>query len=206
MMRPAARSVARSAIAGRPAPGCSALKRRATGLTSRAATSACIAPAIRNESRVDAFGLFTGQVGYAANNVLFYAKGGAAVTSDRFRTFVNATNVQNSSTSDDTRWGGVVGVGLEYAFAPNWSAAIEYDHLFMQDRTYNFTTPAGAFVGYRSHPSGRRSRHRARELQVRRPDRRQVLSEPIVPISLLRRDHRSPGHVPGLFCGTRVGP
>jgi outer membrane immunogenic protein len=106
-----------------------------------------IAPAIRNESRVDAFGLFTGQVGYAANNVLFYVKGGAAVTSDRFRTFVNATNALNSSTSDDTRWGGVVGVGLEYGFAPNWSAAIEYDHLFMQDRTYNFTTPAGAFAG-----------------------------------------------------------
>ena len=31
--------------------------------------------------------------------------------------------------------------GLEYAFAPNWSAAIEYDHLFMQDRTISFTTP-----------------------------------------------------------------
>ena len=41
----------------------------------------------------------------------------------------------------------MVGVGLEYAFAPNWSAAIEYDHLFMQDRTYSFTTPAGAFAG-----------------------------------------------------------
>jgi len=105
------------------------------------------APLATNRSKVDAFGLFTGQIGYAANNVLFYAKGGAAVTSDRFRTFVNATNVLNSSTSDDTRWGGVVGVGLEYAFAPNWSAAVEYDHLFMQDRTYNFTAPGGTFVG-----------------------------------------------------------
>jgi outer membrane immunogenic protein len=106
-----------------------------------------IAPAIRNESRVDAFGLFTGQVGYAANNVLFYLKGGAAVTSDRFRSFSTATNVVVASTNDDTRWGGVVGVGLEYGFAPNWSAAVEYDHLFMQDRTYTFTSPAGAFVG-----------------------------------------------------------
>jgi outer membrane immunogenic protein len=104
-------------------------------------------PAFRNESRVDAFGLFTGQVGYAANNVLFYLKGGAAVTSDRFRSFSTATNVVVASTNDDTRWGGVVGVGLEYGFAPNWSAAVEYDHLFMQDRTYTFTSPAGAFVG-----------------------------------------------------------
>src|SRR5437016_5356155 len=44
-----------------------------------------LAPAFTNDTRVDAFGLFTGQVGYAANNVLFYLKGGAAVTSDRYR-------------------------------------------------------------------------------------------------------------------------
>ena len=104
-------------------------------------------PAFRNESRVDAFGLFTGQIGYAANNVLLYVKGGAAVTSDRFRSFTTAGNVLAGTTSDDTRWGGVVGVGLEYGFAPNWSVGLEYDHLFMQDRTYSFTTPAGAFFG-----------------------------------------------------------
>ena len=44
-----------------------------------------LAPAVTDDTRVDAFGLFTGQVGYAANNVLFYLKGGAAVTSDRYR-------------------------------------------------------------------------------------------------------------------------
>src|SRR6186997_224445 len=37
-----------------------------------------------NRSRIDAFGLFTGQVGYAANNVLFYVKGGAALTDNRY--------------------------------------------------------------------------------------------------------------------------
>ena len=31
----------------------------------------------------------------------------------------------------------MIGVGLEYGFAPNWSASIEYDHMFMQDKTYN---------------------------------------------------------------------
>ena len=91
-----------------------------------------------NASKINAFGLFTGQVGYAANNVLFYVKGGAAVVSDRFRSFNTGTNVQVSSTSDDSRWGGTVGVGLEYGFAPNWSAGIEYDHLFMGNRNYNF--------------------------------------------------------------------
>jgi outer membrane immunogenic protein len=101
---------------------------------------------VTNQSRIDAFGLFTGQVGYAWNNALLYAKGGAAVTSDRYRTFSSA-GALTSSSSDDTRWGATVGVGLEYGFAPNWSAAIEYDHLFMQDRTYTFTTPAGVSAG-----------------------------------------------------------
>ena len=50
-------------------------------------------------------------------------------------------------TGDDTRWGGTVGVGLEYGFAPNWSVGVEYNHLFMQDRTYTFTTPGGVFFG-----------------------------------------------------------
>jgi outer membrane immunogenic protein len=102
-------------------------------------------PATNIRSKVDAFGLFTGQVGWAANNVLFYVKGGAAVTSDRYTITTVAGNALVASSNDDTRWGGVVGVGLEYGFAPNWSAAIEYDHLFMQDRTTNFTTPAGVF-------------------------------------------------------------
>ncbi len=95
---------------------------------------------ISNDTRVDAFGTFTGQIGYAANNVLFYLKGGAAVTSDRYRMLLTGTGVQVANTVDDTRWGGVVGAGIEYGFAPNWSAGLEYNHMFMQDKTYNFVS------------------------------------------------------------------
>ncbi|MFB9264557.1 outer membrane protein [Bradyrhizobium erythrophlei] len=109
----------------------------------KGSNTSLIFPGFSNQTKVDAFGLFTGQIGYAANNVLFYLKGGAAVTDNRYRTFFIPTGALAASASD-TRWGGTVGVGLEYGFAPNWSAAIEYDHLFMQDKTYNFTTPAGA--------------------------------------------------------------
>jgi outer membrane immunogenic protein len=103
-------------------------------------------PGSVNHSKVDAFGLFTGQVGYAANNVLLYVKGGAAVTANSYR-IDTLGGALVANTGDDTRWGGVVGVGLEYGFAPNWSIGIEYDHMFMQDRTYTFTSPAGLFVG-----------------------------------------------------------
>ncbi len=103
-------------------------------------------PAFGNSTRVDAFGLFTGQVGYAWNNALLYVKGGAAVTSDRYRSYNFATNAVVTNNVDDTRWGAVVGVGLEYGFAPNWSLAVEYDHLFMGDRTSTFINNGGAGV------------------------------------------------------------
>lgn len=45
-------------------------------------------PGQLNRSRVQAFGLFTGQVGYAWNNMLFYVKGGGAVVDDRYEIFV----------------------------------------------------------------------------------------------------------------------
>jgi outer membrane immunogenic protein len=89
----------------------------------------------RNESKVDAFGLFTGQVGYAWNNALLYVKGGAAVTSNKYTGFVPATGLAFDSASD-TRWGATVGVGLEYGFTPNWSFGVEYNHLFMGDRNF----------------------------------------------------------------------
>src|ERR1700682_1092419 len=98
-------------------------------------------PGFRNESTIDAFGLFTGQVGYAWNNVLVYVKGGAAVTGDQYRTFTIPAGLLIDSARE-TRWGGTVGVGLEYGFAPNWSVAFEYDHLFMGTRNVTFRTPA----------------------------------------------------------------
>jgi len=105
--------------------------------------TALVAAGLRDESRMRAFGLFTGQIGYAWNNTLLYAKGGAAVADDSYRTFTAAGALVDSAR--ETRWGGTVGVGLEYGFAPNWSAGVEYDHLFMGRRNLNATTPAGAF-------------------------------------------------------------
>ena len=96
-------------------------------------------------ARVGALGLFTGQVGYAWNNALLYVKGGAAVTDDRYEHRFLATGVVFDRGSE-SRWGAVVGAGIEYGFAPNWSVGIEYDHLFMGDRNVNFTTPAGGLL------------------------------------------------------------
>jgi outer membrane immunogenic protein len=104
-------------------------------------------PADRNHTKIDAFGLFTGQVGYAWNNALLYVKGGAAVVDDKYTILGAAGGGLVASANTDTRWGGTVGVGFEYGFAPSWSFGVEYDHLFMGSQTANFVTPAGAFAG-----------------------------------------------------------
>jgi outer membrane immunogenic protein len=98
-------------------------------LTGSGASLAVRIPAT-NQTTVDAIGLFTGQVGYAWNSILLYVKGGAAVTDNKYSTSFTASGIVYNQASD-TRWGGVVGTGLEFGFAPNWSVAVEYDHLFM---------------------------------------------------------------------------
>ncbi len=104
-----------------------------------------------NQTKIDAIGLFTGQVGYAWNNVLWYAKGGAAVTHNKYngvvQTAVGAFPVGFAfDGATQTRWGGAIGTGVEIGFAPGWSVGVEYDHLFMgNSSTANLITPAGAF-------------------------------------------------------------
>ena len=77
--------------------------------------------------------MFTGRIGYAANNALFYVKGGAAVAkNDAWAAWNNV----NFATASNTRWGGTVGVGLEYGFTPNWSFGVEYMHAWLGNNDY----------------------------------------------------------------------
>jgi outer membrane immunogenic protein len=105
-----------------------------------------IDPAFSTRTRVDAIGLFTGQIGYAWNAALLYVKGGAAVTDNRYDIFTTAGGV-NVASADATRWGAAVGVGFEYGFAPNWSIGVEYDHLFMGDSNNSFSVVNPIVVG-----------------------------------------------------------
>jgi outer membrane immunogenic protein len=110
----------------------------------RGSNQSLVDPSFVNHTELDAFGLFTGQVGYAWNNLLLYVKGGAAVTDNKYTGTRFATGALVDS-SRDTRWGGTAGAGLEYGFAPNWSVGVEYDHLFMDNHRDTFTTTTGAF-------------------------------------------------------------
>jgi outer membrane immunogenic protein len=104
-------------------------------------------PAFTNRSKIDALGLFTGRVGYAWNNALLYVKGGAGVVNDKFDSVTTVGGVLAGSAGTQTRWGGAVGAGFEYGFTPNWSFAVEYDHVWLDTKQTTFTTPAGALFG-----------------------------------------------------------
>jgi outer membrane immunogenic protein len=114
------------------------------GLTGSSAS--VLIPGNTDRSRMDAFGLFTGQVGYAWNTTLLYLKGGAAVVADR--NDILTAGVVTATASGNNLWGGAVGAGLEFVFAPNWSVGVEYDHLFIGNTLATFTSTAtGTFFG-----------------------------------------------------------
>jgi outer membrane immunogenic protein len=68
-----------------------------------------------------------GRLGYAADNWLFYAKGGGAWVGfdGTVNNLTNGLSVQRSASQG----GWMAGGGVEWAFAPSWSAKLEYDYL-----------------------------------------------------------------------------
>jgi outer membrane immunogenic protein len=103
-------------------------------------------PTLTLGSKIDGLGLFTAQFGFAWDTWLLYTKAGAAVTNNNFSVTSIAGGIASASS---TRWGGTLGVGVEYGFTPNWSVALEYDHLFMGGADYTFAVVDPLFAGAR---------------------------------------------------------
>ena len=80
------------------------------------------------EAKTDAFGSVTGRVGYAADAMLIYAKGGFAWAN-------NKVSIGADSQSK-THAGWTIGAGLEYMFAPAWSVKAEYMYADFGNETY----------------------------------------------------------------------
>jgi outer membrane immunogenic protein len=90
----------------------------------------------RFESDVGGLFLFTGRLGIAWSNVLAYVTGGGAWvhTSHTF-----TPPLLGSATVDAERWGWTIGAGLEFGFAQNWSLALQYNLIHLDERSTNFT-------------------------------------------------------------------
>lgn len=104
---------------------------------------------LRMTSEPTWFASVTGRVGYAANTLLFYVKGGGAWMHIEHvqDVLTNGITVSTQAISDD-RAGFVAGVGLEYALTENLSALFEYDFYDFGTKTENFTV--GTPVSIRS--------------------------------------------------------
>jgi outer membrane immunogenic protein len=89
-------------------------------------------------NNVRSFGTVTARLGYLITpQFLFYAKGGWGTVrqhfsvTDTFDGFVFRSVNTNSSGAD-------VGVGFEYMFIPNWTFFVEWDHIFLNNRSVDF--------------------------------------------------------------------
>ncbi len=83
-------------------------------------------------------GSITGRVGYTWGPGLVYVKGGYAYSDNNEKLVV--AGVPSAFVIDgDHRNGYTVGAGLEYMFAPNWSAKAEYQYYNFGDA--HFTAP-----------------------------------------------------------------
>jgi outer membrane immunogenic protein len=74
-----------------------------------------------------------GRLGFASDNWLFYAKAGGAWVDGDVR-ITNLTSGAVASSSDmASAW--LVGGGIEYAWARNWTTRLEYNYIAVDDRT-----------------------------------------------------------------------
>ena len=84
-----------------------------------------------------------GRFGVAFDRVLVYGKGGGAWIGNNSFTVTNVTTGASfTGSTSNTTTGWVVGAGVEWAFAPNWTVKAEYDFIGLGGRS--FTIPAGS--------------------------------------------------------------
>jgi outer membrane immunogenic protein len=93
-------------------------------------------------SKVDSIFMAAGRLGIANNNWLFYGKGGYANAEINLAVHRSVDQVEESHSTSRAS-GFVAGAGLEYAFAPNWIAGIEYDFIRLYPGDKNGLTSNG---------------------------------------------------------------
>ena len=94
-------------------------------------------------------GTIAGRLGFALDRTLVYGKGGAAWANYKYDLTPDneVADLLPTFSGNETKWGWMLGAGVEYAFFDNWSAKIEYNYLAFSTSNHQFTgTGAGQFV------------------------------------------------------------
>jgi outer membrane immunogenic protein len=98
-------------------------------------------PAFASFTQINWFATARGRAGYAVNNLLFYVTGGYAAAGVQ-ASVRDSTNVL-LATSTSTRSGWTAGGGLEWGFAPNWSAKFEVLYMSFNSAAFNTVQAEG---------------------------------------------------------------
>jgi outer membrane immunogenic protein len=97
-------------------------------------TDSSTALGVTLRERIDAFGSVTGRIGYTWGPTLLYAKGGYAWADNEISAAAVGVGTFFSESHIHSGW--TIGGGLEYMFAPNWSAKAEYMYADYGNETY----------------------------------------------------------------------
>jgi outer membrane immunogenic protein len=87
-------------------------------------------------TKVEWTATLTGRVGLAFDTWMLYGKGGVAWAHDRYSTSFYTFPLLSEVT--ETRVGWTVGAGVEWAFAQQWSAKLEYNYMDFGSENVSF--------------------------------------------------------------------
>lgn len=92
------------------------------------------------QTKINSLGSVTGRAGFAIDNVLIYGKGGWAWANNE----LSGTAFGFTSSDSQFHSGWTAGGGVEWGFAPNWSAKAEYMFADFDTQTYFNAVNLGA--------------------------------------------------------------
>ena len=105
---------------------------------------------LQASAKTDWITTVAGRVGFAAaDRALFYVKGGGGWVGNT----ASITNLNTGAavSASNTNSGWLLGAGIEYAFAPQWSAKLEYDYIGLRSWSWNSTVfPGDTFTASRN--------------------------------------------------------
>jgi outer membrane immunogenic protein len=90
---------------------------------------------LQASANTDWIASLAGRIGIASDHTLFYVKGGVGWVQNSASITNLTTGASVSASNTNSGW--LLGGGLEYAFASNWSAKVEFDYLGLRDFSWN---------------------------------------------------------------------